>query len=88
MQNDIFSTREIKTKETTMTKTTKTNGGRKLSTLVRGNSYELSFSRPVRGVKSETTHLNVTGFNPATGEVNKVRLDGRAVAALRRVLAK
>jgi hypothetical protein len=71
-----------------MTKTNKTNNGRKVSTLVKGSTYELSFSRPVKGVKSESTHLNVTGFNPATGEVNKVRLDGRAVAALRRVIAK
>jgi hypothetical protein len=71
-----------------MTKTTKTKNGRKINTFVQNETYELSFSRPVKGVKSETTHLNVTGFNPATGEVNKVRLDGRAVAALRRVLAK
>lgn len=71
-----------------MTKTNKTNNGRKVSTLVKGSTYELSFSRPVKGVKSESTHLNVTGFNPGTGEVNKVRLDGRAVAALRRVIAK
>jgi len=71
-----------------MTKTNKTNNGRKVSTLVKGSTYELSFSRPVKGVKSESTHLNVTGFNPATGEVNKVRLDGRAVANLRKILAK
>ena len=71
-----------------MTKTNKTNNGRKVSTLVKGSTYELSFSRPVTGVKSESTYLNVTGFNPTTGEVNKVRLDGRAVAALRRVIAK
>lgn len=71
-----------------MTKTNKTNNGRKVSTLVKGSTYELSFSRPAKGVKSERTHLNVTGFNPATGEVNKVRLDGRAVATLRKILAK
>jgi hypothetical protein len=71
-----------------MTKTNKTKNGRKVSTLVRNASYELSFSRPAKGVKSESTHLNVTGFNPATGEVNKVRLDGRAVATLRKILAK
>ena len=71
-----------------MTKTNKTNTGRKVSTLVKGSTYELSFSRPVKGVKSESTHLNVTGFNPATGELNKVRLDGRAVANLRKILAK
>lgn len=71
-----------------MTKTTKTKNGRKLSTLVSNETYEFSFSRPVKGVKDETTHLNVTGFNPVTGEVNKVRLDGRAVASLRRILSK
>jgi hypothetical protein len=71
-----------------MTKTNKTHNGRKVSTLVKGSTYELSFSRPVKGVKSESTYLNVTGFNPTTGEVNKVRLDGRAVAALRRAIAK
>ena len=71
-----------------MTKTKKTNNGRKLSTLVQASTFELSFSRPAKGVKDETTHLNVTGFNPITGEVNKVRLDGRAVAALRRLITK
>lgn len=71
-----------------MTKTNKTNNGRKLSTLVSNETYELSFSRPVKGVKNESTHLNITGFNPVTGEVNKVRLDGQAVATLRRILAK
>lgn len=71
-----------------MTKTNKTKNGRKLSTLVTNGSYEFSYSRPAKGVKDETTHLNVTGFNPVTGEVNKVRLDGRAVASLRRILAK
>jgi hypothetical protein len=71
-----------------MTKTTKTKNGRKVNTFVQNETYEISFSRPTKGVKDETTHLNVTGFNPITGAVNKVRLDGRAVAALRRVLAK
>lgn len=71
-----------------MTKTTKTKNGRKLSTLARGKTYELSFSRPVKGVKSESTYLNVTGTNPVTGERNKVRLDGRGVATLRRLLTK
>ena len=71
-----------------MTKTNKTNNGRKLSTLVQTNSFELSFSRPATGVKNESTHLNVTGFNPTTGEINKVRLDGKAIATLRRILAK
>lgn len=71
-----------------MTKTNKTNNGRKISTIVQNETYEISFSRPVKGVKDETTHLNVTGFNPITGAINKVRLNGRAVAALRRVLAK
>ena len=71
-----------------MTKTNTTKNGRKVSTLVRNTSYELSFSRPSKGVKSESTHLNVTGFNPVTGEVNKVRLDGRAVATLRKILTK
>jgi hypothetical protein len=32
-------------------------------------------------------HLNVTGINPLTKKMSKVRLDGRAVAALRRMLA-
>jgi hypothetical protein len=71
-----------------MTKTNKTKNGRKISTLVKHETYEFSFSRPTKGVKDQTTHLNVTGFNPATGEVNKVRLDGRAVASLRSLLTK
>lgn len=71
-----------------MTKTNTTKNGRKLSTLVTSNSYEFSFSRPIPGVKSESTYLNVSGNNPVTGEWEKVRLDGRGVAALRNLLIK
>ena len=70
-----------------MTKTTKTKNGRKVNTFVKNSEYTLSFTRPTSGVKDETTFLNVSGYNPATGEYGKVRLDGRAVAQLRRVLA-
>ena len=70
-----------------MTKTTKTKNGRKLSTFVKNDGYSLSFSRPAPGVKSETTFLNVEGYDPVTGDYAKVRLDGKAVAQLRRVLA-
>jgi hypothetical protein len=65
-----------------MTKTTKTKNGRKINTYVKSKSYSLSFSRPVKGVT-----LSVAGTNPFTNELNRVRLDGRAVAALRRMLA-
>ena len=71
-----------------MTKTTKTKNGRKINTFVKNRKYSLSFTRPTKGVKDETIHLNVTGINPATKQMNKVRLDGRAVAALRRILTK
>jgi hypothetical protein len=71
-----------------MTKTNKTKNGRKVNTYVRNETYSLSFTRPVKGVKDERTHLNVTGVNPITGEMNKVRLDGRAVATLRKILTK
>ena len=71
-----------------MTNTKTTHKGRKLSTFVQTQQFELSFSRPVKGVKNETTYLNVTAINPITGQKNKVQLDGSAVAALRRVLAK
>ncbi len=70
-----------------MTKTKKTHNGKKVATFVQNDSFELYFSRPTEGVKSETTFLNVTGFNPYTGTVNKVQLDGRAVAQLRKLLA-
>lgn len=70
-----------------MTKTTKTKNGRKINTYVKSKSFSLSFSRPVKGVKDETVTLSVAGTNPFTNELNRVRLDGRAVAALRRMLA-
>ncbi len=71
-----------------MTKTTKTKNGRKINTFVKNGKYSLSFTRPAKGVKDEIMHLNVTGVNPITKKMNKVRLDGRAVAALRRILTK
>ena len=70
-----------------MTKTQLRNNGKKVSTFVQTGTYECYYSRPVPGVKSESTHLNVSGVNPVTGEIDKVRLDGKAVAALRKVLA-
>ena len=70
-----------------MTQTKKTHNGKKVATFVQNDTFELYFSRPNKGVKSETTFLNVTGVNPITGQENKVRLDGRAVATLRKLLA-
>ena len=70
-----------------MTKTTKAKNGRKVNTFVKNSNYTLSFTRPTAGVKDESTFLNVSGFNPSTGEFGKVRLDGRAVTQLRKVLA-
>jgi hypothetical protein len=69
-----------------MTKKTKTKNGRKINTYVRNGKYTISFTRPVEGVKDERMHLNVTGINPETKKTSKVYLDGRAIAALRRVL--
>jgi len=71
-----------------MTKTKKTKNGRKLSTLVATPTYELAFSRPVKGVKNETTRLSIKGFDALTGTVARIRLDGRAVATLRNLIAK
>lgn len=71
----------------TMTKTKTTHNGKKVATFVQQDSYELYFSRPSAGTKSVSTFLNVTGFNPNTGQENKVQLDGRAVAQLRKLLA-
>jgi hypothetical protein len=70
-----------------MTKTTKTKNGRKVNTYVRNSNYALSFTRPVKGIKSERMHLNVTGVNPLTKKMTKVRLDGRAIVELRRILS-
>jgi hypothetical protein len=67
------------------TKTTKNS--QKVQTLVRQSNYELYFSRPLPGRKNKPTVLDVTGFNPVTGALNKVRLDGRQVAQLRKVLS-
>jgi hypothetical protein len=64
-----------------------TKNSKKAQTLVRTNSYELYFSRPLPGRKDKPTVLDVTAFNPVTGQLNKVRLSGRAVAELREVLA-
>ena len=70
-----------------MTKTKTTHNGKKVATFVQQDSFELYFSRPTPGTKSASTFLNVTGFNPNTGAENKVQLDGRAVAQLRKLLA-
>lgn len=70
-----------------MTKTKTTHNGKKVATFVQQDSYELYFSRPTEGVKSASTFLNVSGYNPTTGDFNKVQLDGRAVAQLRKILA-
>ena len=71
------------------TNTTKiTTKSRKVQTLVRRPSYELYFSRPLPGKKDKPTVLDVTGFNPISGEVNKVRLTGKQVSELRNVLAQ
>jgi hypothetical protein len=71
-----------------MTKTIKTHKGRKVSTRVLQNPYELYFSRPAKGVKDQITFLSVQGPNPATGEIERVRLDGRIVAQLRKMLTQ
>lgn len=76
-----------KSRNNNMTKTKTTHNGKKVATFVQQDSYELYFSRPTPGTKSASTFLNVTGFNPNTGQENKVQLDGRAVAQLRKLLA-
>lgn len=71
-----------------MKNTTKTSNGRKLSTHVKYGEFEVYFSRPVKGVKSERTNLNVTGINPLTGEKTLVQLNGRNVLSLRKLISK
>jgi hypothetical protein len=70
-----------------MTNTKTTKNSQKVQTLVRQANYELYFSRALPGRKDKPTLLDVTGFNPVTGALSKVRLDGRAVAQLRKILA-
>ena len=70
-----------------MTKHNKTKNGRKINTYVRNAGYALSFTRPVKGVKDERMHLNVTGINPLTKKMTKVRIGGRAIVELRKILA-
>lgn len=70
-----------------MTKTKTTHNGKKVSTFIKNTNYEIYFSRPVAGVKSQSSHLNLSGVNPQTGERSRVQLDGKAIVALRKVLA-
>jgi hypothetical protein len=70
-----------------MIKTKNTHNGRKLSTFVKKETFELYFSRPNKGLaRKNETFLNVTSRDLDTGEVNKVRLDANAVEQLRKVL--
>lgn len=70
-----------------MTQTKQTKNSKKLQTIVRQDTFELYFSRPLPGRKDKPTILDVTALNPVTGEFNKVRLNSRAIASLRGVLA-
>ena len=69
-----------------MTKTRQTHNGRKTSVFVNQDNFVVYFSRPNKGIKSESTYLTVSGVNPDTQNFTKIRLDGRQVASLRKVL--
>lgn len=68
-----------------MKKTTTTHNGRKTAVYVNQENFTAYLSKA--NTKSESTFLTLVGTNPETGERNKVRLSGRHVASLRRVLA-
>jgi hypothetical protein len=68
-----------------MKKTTTTHNGRKTAVFVNQENFTAYLSKA--NTKSESTYLTVGGINPETGERNKIRLTGRQVASLRRVLS-
>lgn len=68
-----------------MKKTTTTHNGRKTAVYLNQENFMAYLSKA--NTKNEATFLTVAGINPETGERNKVRLSGRHVASLRRVLA-
>jgi hypothetical protein len=62
------------------------NGTKKAThTTIKGASFY--FSRPVNSKKKGTTFLNVSGFNPVTGNWEKVQLSARQLNALKAVIA-
>lgn len=68
-----------------MTKTRNTHNGQKTSTAVINEDFALYFSKA--NVKSKATYLTLSAINPETGKFTKIRLDGRQVSTLRKVLA-
>lgn len=68
-----------------MTKTQNTHNGRKTSTTVINENFALYFSKA--NSKSESTYLTLSAISPDSGEFTKIRLTGRQVAQLRKVLA-
>jgi hypothetical protein len=68
-----------------MTKTRTTHNGRKTSVYVNQENFVAYLSKA--NTKSEATYLTLSGVNPETNEFTKIRLDGRQVATLRKVLA-
>jgi len=68
-----------------MIKTNKTHNGKKTATAVINEGFALYFSKA--NTKSESTFLTVSAFNPETNEFTKVRLNGKQVNTLRKVIA-
>jgi hypothetical protein len=67
-----------------MKKVRTTHNGRKTATTVINDDFAIYFSKA--NTKNDPTFLTVSGINPSTGEFTKVRLGGRAVSTLRKVL--
>lgn len=71
-----------------MTKNTITHKGTKRATSVQlSEDVHFYYSRPVNSKKGGA-FISILGRNPATGKSEKVRLTGREVSALRKVLSK
>ena len=77
-----------KNKNNIMIKRRTSKNGRKTSTFVKNREYIIAFTQPSAGVKDVPMVLNVEVNDPLTGRWNRVKLDGRAVALLRTVIAK
>lgn len=68
-----------------MTKTRTTHNGRKTAVYVNQEDFVAYFSKA--NTKNETTYLTLSGISPDSGEFTKIRLDGKQVSTLRKILA-
>lgn len=68
------------------TNTKLTHKGTKKATHTVISGAEFYFSRPVNSKKKGVTFVNISGQNPNTGKIEKVRLSARQLNALKKVI--